>query len=1237
MEHYSNYSIFGSNIDNEYLLKLQNNESNIKIDIHNRDHNFTINYVSSNEIITEYNTLELKDITRIDENNYIHKSISNSHSNVIAGKYGITQDNINTIYFSTLNSANDSISVHISDNFSKYYFNTFDSSLETAEYYGYTSSNIYITLNDDDKIILDKYKFYNESLKIIQNTVLNGVLLHIKFDNKNNVSGYKFYEYNLDTTDDSAVFPHQIIFYQVFDKNAYYLDTKTFNTYVEFKAYHPIINNALVSDELLIHIESVLIKKTHFDTQVLIFKSSASSASSTQNTLELKQINSGDYETSNFNLAMRFNGIQLFTTNERLINEYDIDMSNNSIQNVNTLTVDRLILNNVIYTDVVSQDNVIKTVNDIISTNDSIQSSIVNGFFLDEYDYTMLKSLDNTFNPARIENIRSNIRSNLDTKYIPYVYFKDSDESEIKVEYDSNVNIKYLLNLSDLERDDTNTLMKHSNGIIYKENKVDNLEITSKLTILSNLEVKGNININSNTLKWNNDIDKFTHLDGKIIQDDVIDMLSYEPKINKDEPYTISFNTDYDAFTLTYSNNNKPYYIRHPFNFVLKPEASGTVYVIESKYVNSLYSIGSFDCNLKIQFLDLNAKLNLYISSRFGNFNNKTQEASRSLTLVSPNNDPETIENSRPRQLFYSNNDYSSNYYDYYEYEVPEKVLLKQISFYDIEFQDYDNLLNSYYAKIITDIDRVLEIEDIPSLYTYTAKNYLNNFAIIGYDNEWELIQHITFEDKKTVNQYKIQNIHSNKKYSRYRIALKDSTNNSLPFIIKDLKFHIEYAKNNSNILYSGDNINFNIVNTLSINNSIRWNDYFNEDDKIRTKLIINEDQPSIKDYYNLSATADTIPYAVCHINENIDDSNLLENHMLKFGLFNTDVPLPAVDYATYSLLKNTPSVYHSLHLMNCNLYYTQSVINNFYDVDNSDYHNEFLILVENKIDPYKHTGLVGINIDKTSLSNVINNTDSNISNINGLIVNSTVRLCAFNRRGCNISSYMDIELNSNLTIENSYKIILPDNSCNITPTSAYYLKPSADHNNRTITTEWATLGSEVFLTKNIFIGKDGNSNIKDKEFAHYSNINNDGAATEEYLTHIRKLLVGYPDDFTLESINSNVLTVGGSVYATHDVSTDSDISYKYNLEKMEDVRYKVEQLNGYTFQRNDTNDNRRYCGLIAQEIEKVIPEVIVKKHDGKMRVLYNNLAGLFVECFKDLYKEIDELKKEVRNHKVGL
>ena len=796
------YSIFGSNTDTEYLLKLQNNESNIKIDIHNRDHNFTIDYVSSNEIITEYNTLGLKDITRIDENNYIHKSILNSSNVIIQGEYDGNQNDINNIYFSSVANFLISETLPVST-YSRDYFNS-NAPRIVSDYNEYIATNTYNRLTTTQQKILDQYKFYNTDLIIIEKTNLNGALLHINFTNKNNVSGYQFYGYN---TPNEGVFPYKIKFYQVFNKNAYFFYENIFDTYDEFIAEHSINNNSFVSDELIIQVESVLIDNNYFQNE----KNEITRTERT-NTDEVF-VFSDDYR-----LAMRFNGIKLFTINERLINEYDIDMYNNSIQNVNTLTVDKLILNNVVYTDVVSSNRVLETVNEVISTDPTIKYSIVEGYF-DEYDYTMLNSLDQTFNPARIQNIESNIRSNLDTKYIPYVYTKYDDDSVIQVEYDSNVNIKYLLNLSDL--DNTDKLMKHSNGIIYKENKVDNLEITSNLTILSNLEVKGDININSNILRWNNDIDKFTHLDGKIIQDDVIDMLSYEPKINKDQEYTINFNREYDAFTLTYSNNDKPYYIRHPFNFVFKPEASGTVDLIESIYSNSLYSIEgeSFDCNLKIQFLDLNAKLNLYISSRFGNEDNRTQEASRGvLNYVSRTSDPQNIENEREIKLIYSNNEYSSNYYDYYEYEVPEKVLLKQISFYDIEFEDYDNLLKNYYQDIINNlnIDGITDIESIPDLYTYPNKNYLNNFAIIGYDNGWELIQHITFENEKTVNQHKeVKIIDSNKKYSRYRIALKESQHQELPFIIKDLKFHIEYTKNNSNILYNGNNINC-IISTLS-------------------------------------------------------------------------------------------------------------------------------------------------------------------------------------------------------------------------------------------------------------------------------------------------------------------------------------------------------------------------------------------------------------------------------------
>tara|TARA_B110001450_G_scaffold47489_1_gene44200 strand:+ start:7626 stop:11294 length:3669 start_codon:yes stop_codon:yes gene_type:complete len=1218
-----NYSIFGSNIENDYLLKLQNNESNIKIDIHNNDHNFTINYVNSNEIITNYNTLGLQDITKIDENNYIHKSILNSSNVIIQGKYGLDANNPTEKYFGNLNQ-NISEKFEIVVKSSKFFFNNYDGFMDDdQDYHKYSSCNLVI--NDD---ILKNYKFYDSELQLEES--LSGIFIYLKFDKKHNIIKYRFFEY----IDTALVFPHEVIFYQVFDKNAYFINKQKFETKSDFDRDYIIENNSYVSDAVLIQIQSVLIQKVDLLNEIndLI-------GSDARERGYVKEIDENNKDSSNFNLNVAFKGIELFTTNEILINEYDIDMSNNSIQNVNTLSLDRLILNNVIYTNVVSTDSVLETVNEVISNDKTIGIAIVDTYLKSDQIGMDPGNLTEMFNNSRIEDITSNLRSNLDKKYIPYVYLKD-DNKTLKIEYDSSVNIKYLLNLDDL--DDTDKLMKHSNGIIYKENKVDNLEITENLNILSNLNVNGDITINSNILKWDNNIDKFKHSNGKIIQDEVIDMLSYEPNMKDINGSTISFDTDLDAFTLTYSNNDKPYYIRHPFNFI-KKSTTGNDINIPNDYINSTYTLNygssgsNIDCNLKIQFLDLITELNLYISSRFGNIYNLTLGDSKVILQA----DPQIIEDDDDREikLYYSNNNFSSNYLDYYEYEVPEKVLLKEISFYDIEFEDYDNLLKNYYQYIIDNIEEINEISDLNNededlyKYKYTHKNYLLNFDVIGYDNGWELIQNILFTEEKTLNQYKNKKITSNKKYSRYRIALKEAENTARPFIIKDLKFHIEYNKNNKNILYDGDNINFNITNLLSINNSIKWNDYFNTDDKIRTKLIINDDQPSIK-YFN-----DTMDkrksYAVCHINENVDNSNLVENHMLKFGLFNIDSELPSVDdYKEYNLSKNTPSVYHSLHLMNSNLYYSQSVINNFYDINNNGNYNEFLILTENKFENNNLTGLASINIPKEHLSNIINHNDRNISNINGLIVNPMMRLCAFNNEN-GIKNYMDIGLNSNLTLDNSYRIELPDNSCNINVEEAYYLKPIVDHTDKVIKTEWSTLGSEVFIKNNIYIGNPDNSNILNN-YVDFCNIHpTTKENTEEYLTHIRKLIIGYPDDIPLEKINSNVLTIGGSVYATHDVSTDSDIAYKYNLEKIEDARYKVEQLNGYTFDRNDTNDERRYCGLIAQEIEKVIPEVIVKKHDGKMRVLYNNLAGLFVECFKDLYKEIDELKKEVYNHKV--
>jgi hypothetical protein len=110
----------------------------------------------------------------------------------------------------------------------------------------------------------------------------------------------------------------------------------------------------------------------------------------------------------------------------------------------------------------------------------------------------------------------------------------------------------------------------------------------------------------------------------------------------------------------------------------------------------------------------------------------------------------------------------------------------------------------------------------------------------------------------------------------------------------------------------------------------------------------------------------------------------------------------------------------------------------------------------------------------------------------------------------------------------------------------------------------------------------------------------------------------------------SNTLVVVGKIYTTKDISSDSDISYKYNIKLIEDPIGKINKINGYTFNRNDTDDNNRYSGLIAQEVIKVMPEVVIPKHDGKYRIIYTNLAGLFVEGIKKINDKTDYINFKV-------
>jgi hypothetical protein len=112
----------------------------------------------------------------------------------------------------------------------------------------------------------------------------------------------------------------------------------------------------------------------------------------------------------------------------------------------------------------------------------------------------------------------------------------------------------------------------------------------------------------------------------------------------------------------------------------------------------------------------------------------------------------------------------------------------------------------------------------------------------------------------------------------------------------------------------------------------------------------------------------------------------------------------------------------------------------------------------------------------------------------------------------------------------------------------------------------------------------------------------------------------------------SEKLHVQGNILATGTVNASSDISLKDNITPIPNAIDKVLQIRGVTFNRNDIEDNPRQAGIIAQEVEKVLPEVVSEDKDGIKSVAYGNMVGLLIEAIKEQQEQINMLKEKLEN-----
>ncbi len=120
------------------------------------------------------------------------------------------------------------------------------------------------------------------------------------------------------------------------------------------------------------------------------------------------------------------------------------------------------------------------------------------------------------------------------------------------------------------------------------------------------------------------------------------------------------------------------------------------------------------------------------------------------------------------------------------------------------------------------------------------------------------------------------------------------------------------------------------------------------------------------------------------------------------------------------------------------------------------------------------------------------------------------------------------------------------------------------------------------------------------------------------------KILTGTNNSECARFNADNTTTFYGTITSTADVVAYSDKRLKTNIKTLDGS--KVYNMRGVSF----TKDDKEGSGVIAQELEKIAPELVNSDSEYKA-VAYGNITGYLIEAIKELKAEIDELKKQIK------
>jgi hypothetical protein len=139
------------------------------------------------------------------------------------------------------------------------------------------------------------------------------------------------------------------------------------------------------------------------------------------------------------------------------------------------------------------------------------------------------------------------------------------------------------------------------------------------------------------------------------------------------------------------------------------------------------------------------------------------------------------------------------------------------------------------------------------------------------------------------------------------------------------------------------------------------------------------------------------------------------------------------------------------------------------------------------------------------------------------------------------------------------------------------------------------------------------------------ANLGYTGATNANYITNNNQLTngAGYTTFTANQSLNTSSSVTFSTVTATT-FNTTSDRNTKTDITPISDAVSKVQQLGGYSFTFKDSGE--KSSGVIAQEVQAVLPELVQEADAGHLTVQYGNMVGLLIEAIKEQQAQIDAL-----------